>query len=189
MTSGGVNSRRADTRRNHERILAAGLAALTSTGEISLNTIARQAEVGVGTVYRHFPTPEALVLAVYRREVQHLVDIVPGLLAEHPPAEAFHRWTGHLAQYMMTKRGLAGALSIATTSDQELFSRAHETVLAAVTTLLAANEAAGAIRPGLDPATVLRALAGVLHLSPGGDWRTEAESLTDLLWHGMRAQP
>ncbi|MFL6143296.1 MAG: TetR/AcrR family transcriptional regulator, partial [Labedaea sp.] len=120
MPTGSVSHRRADTRRNHERILTAALESLTTSDEVSFNAIAKKAQVGVGTVYRHFPTPEALVLAVYRREVQHLVDVVPTLLKKHTPEQAFRTWTGHLARYMITKRGLAAALRSATTSHEEL---------------------------------------------------------------------
>src|SRR5262245_33799559 len=189
MTTGSVSSRRADTRRNHERILAAALESLTSSGEVSFNAIAKKAEVGVGTVYRHFPTQEALVLAVYRREVQHLVDVVPTLLKKHPPEQAFRMWTGHLARYMMTKRGLAEALRTATTSQEELFAKAYEAMVSAVSTLLEANLRAGSVRADLEPTTVLRALGGLLLLSPTDDWQNQTEDLTDLLWKGMRATP
>ena len=185
MTTGSVSPRRADTRRNHERILAAALDSLTSSGEVSFNAIAKKAEVGVGTVYRHFPTQEALVLAVYRREVQHLVDVVPTLLRKHPPEQAFRAWTGHLARYMMTKKGLAEALRTATTSREDLFAKAYEAMLSAVSTLIDANARAGTVHDDLDPATVLRALSGLMHLGPGGDWKIQTEKLTDLLWTGM----
>jgi len=188
MTTGSVSPRRADTRRNHERILAAALEALTTSGEVSFNAIAKTAEVGVGTVYRHFPTQEALVLAVYRRELQHIIDVVPSLLEANPPERAFRLWTGHLARYMMTKRGLASALRTATTTQEELFAFAYESMLKALTTMLDANVQAGSVRPGLDPLVVMRALGGLLYLSPSGDWQKDAESLTDLLWTGMRAE-
>jgi AcrR family transcriptional regulator len=186
MTTGEVNPRRADTRRNHERILAAALESLTTSGEVSFNAIAKKAEVGVGTVYRHFPTPEALVLAVYRREVQHLVDVVPSLLETNTPERAFRAWNGHLARYMMTKRGLADALRTATTSHEELFAKAYEAMLSAVSALLEANIRAGSVRADVDPQTVLRALSGLLHLNPREDWQSQTENLTDLLWKGMR---
>src|ERR671931_368570 len=101
MSTGSVSPRRADTRRNHERILTAALESLTTSGEVSFNAIAKKAKVGVGTVYRHFPTPEALILAVYQREVRHLVDVVPTLLETNTPERAFRAWTGHLARYKM----------------------------------------------------------------------------------------
>lgn len=187
MTTGAVNPRRADTRRNHERILAAALESLTTSGEVSFNAIAKKAQVGVGTVYRHFPTPEALVLAVYRREVQHLVDVVPSLLAANTPEQAFRAWTGHLARYMMTKKGLADALRAATASHEELFARAYEAMISAVSTLLEANARAGSVRADVDPQTVLRALSGLLYLNPREDWQNQTRDLTDLLWKGMRA--
>jgi AcrR family transcriptional regulator len=187
MTMGAVNPRRADTRRNHERILAAALESLTTSGEVSFNAIAKKAEVGVGTVYRHFPTPEALILAVYRREVQHLVDVVPSLLETHTPERAFRAWTDHLARYMMTKRGLADALRTATTSHEELFANAYEAMVSAVSTLLEANVRAGSIRADVNPQTVLRALSGLLHLNPRENWQSQTENLTDLIWNGLSA--
>ena len=189
MTTGSVSPRRADTRRNHERILTVAAESLTRSGEVSFNAIAKQAEVGVGTVYRHFPTPETLILAVYQREVRHLVDVVPSLLEIHTPEQAFRIWTtDHLARYMMTKRGLADALRAATASQAshgELPVTAQQAMVGAVATLLKANVEAGSVRADLDPQTVLRGLAGLLYLDPNGDWRTQTVSLTDLLWRGM----
>ncbi|WP_037305404.1 TetR/AcrR family transcriptional regulator [Amycolatopsis orientalis] len=186
MTTGSVSPRRADTRRNHERILATAAKSLARSGEVSFNAIAKQAEVGVGTVYRHFPTPEALILAVYRREVSQLVDVVPKLLKEHAPEEAFRVWTtDHLAHYMMTKRGLADALRTATASRGQLPANAYEAMVGAVATLLKANVEAGTVRADLAPETVLRGLGGLLYLDPDGEWRRDVANLVDLLWHGM----
>lgn len=186
MTTGSVSPRRADTRRNNERILVAAATSLTCSGELSFNAIAKAAGVGVGTVYRHFPTPEALVLAVYRREVQHLIDVVPTLLRERSPQEAFRVWTtDHLARYMMTKRGLADALRSATNPHEDVAGKAYEAITGAVATLLAANVEAGTVRADLEPEAVLRGLSGLLQLDKHGDWRSQAEALTDLLWRGM----
>lgn len=189
MSTGSVSPRRADTRQNHERILAAAATALATSGDLSFNAIAKQAEVGVGTVYRHFTSQEALILAVYRREVDQLVEIVPTLLDEQPPERAFRAWTGHLANYLMTKRGLAKALSTAAmAANQELFASAQQALLTAVTTLVEANVRAGTVRADLEPVTVLRVLAGGIILTePDGDWQRQAEQLTDLVWSGLRA--
>ena len=188
MTTGSVSPRRADTRRNHERILAVAAESLAESGEVSFNAIAKRAEVGVGTVYRHFPHPEALILAVYQREVDHLVEVIPTLLARHVPEQAFRRWViDHLARYMMTKRGLANALSAATATRGTLPAHAYTAMAGAVETLIAANVTAGTVPEGLDPAVVLRGLTGLMMLDPHGNWRREAESLTDLLWRGMGA--
>ncbi|GAA4548001.1 TetR/AcrR family transcriptional regulator [Amycolatopsis samaneae] len=184
--AGSVSPRRADTRRNHERILGAAAEALACSGELSFNAIAKKAEVGVGTVYRHFPTPEALILAVYQREVRHLVEVVPKLLKKYPPEKAFRVWTvDHLAHYMMTKRGLADALRVATASRGQLPANAYESMVAAVETLLRANAEAGTVRAGLEAETVLRGLGGLLYLDPHGDWKGQTARLTDLLWRGM----
>jgi AcrR family transcriptional regulator len=186
MTTGAVSPRRADTRRNNERILGVAAAALADGGDLSFNAIAKAAGVGVGTVYRHFPTPEALVLAVYRREVEHLVDVVPTLLSEHPPQGAFRVWvTDHLARYMMTKSGLAAALRTSPGSHEDVFRKAYEAMVGAMTALLAANIEAGTVRADLDPETVLTGLGGLLYLNPRDDWRARSAALADLLWRGM----
>ncbi|KZB88535.1 TetR/AcrR family transcriptional regulator [Amycolatopsis regifaucium] len=186
MTTGSVSPRRADTRRNHERILTAAAKSLTRSGEVSFNAIAKQAEVGVGTVYRHFPTPEALILAVYRREVSQLVDVVPSLLEKYTPEQAFRTWTiDHLAHYMMTKRGLADALRTATAYRGELPANAYQAMIDAVSTLLKANVDAGTVRANLEPQTVLRGLGGLLYLDPDGDWQRDVADLLDLMWRGM----
>jgi AcrR family transcriptional regulator len=185
-TTGSVSHRRADTRRNHECILSVAAESLP-TGELSFNAIAKKAGVGVGTVYRHFPTQDALVLAVYEREVRHIVEVVPELLEAHPPQQAFRVWvTDHLARYMMTKRGLAGALKNANAS-AGVAAKAYQDMVGAATALVEANVRAGTVRADLDPETVLRGLGGLLYLDPGGDWYRHAESLTDLLWRGMAA--
>lgn len=189
-TTGSVSPRRADTRRNHERILAVAAMSLAESGEVSFNAIARQAEVGVGTVYRHFPNPEALILAVYQREVDHLVQVVPSLLARYEPEQAFRRWViDHLARYMMTKRGLATALSTATAARGTLPTHAYDAMVGAVQILLNANVAVGTVRADVTATLVLRGLSGMMLLDPHGDWRREATGLTDLLWRGMGACP
>jgi AcrR family transcriptional regulator len=137
-------------------------------------------------VYRHFPTPEALILAVYQREVQQLVDVVPTLLETHTPEQAFRTWTiEHLAHFLMTKRGLANALRAARPAGGELPASAYEALVGAVATLLTANVEAGTVRADLHPETVLRGLGGLLYLDRRSDWKGQTASLTDLLWRGM----
>ncbi len=188
MTTGSVSPRRADTRRNHELILTAAATSLAACGEVSFNAIAKKAGVGVGTVYRHFPNPEALILAVYQREVDQIVEAVPRLLATHTPEQAFRIWTtDHLARYMMTKRGLADALRTATASHGQLPAHAYRAMIDAVGVLLRANIEAGTVRDGLDPETVLRGLGGLMHLDPAGEWHRQTADLADLLWRGMRS--
>lgn len=173
-----VSPRRADTRRNRERILVAASESLTRTGVVSYNAIAKRAEVGVGTVYRHFPAPEDLILAVYDREVRHLVEVVPSLLARHSPEEAFRTWAvGHLARYMMTKRGLSAALRAGDLPK-------YTSMLDAMDALRQANVDAGTIRPDLTTETLMRSLGGLFFLT-GDGWQAEAEALVDLVWRGI----
>jgi len=106
---------RSDAQLNRDRILAVALEALTASTTASLNSIAQQAGVGIGTLYRHFPTREALVLEVYRNEVQNVVNAAPELLATMPPFDALRAWMELVAHYGMAKAGLADALSNATT--------------------------------------------------------------------------
>ncbi|PXY31388.1 TetR/AcrR family transcriptional regulator [Prauserella muralis] len=187
MTTGSVSPRRADTRRNHERILAVAAEALAESAQVSFNAIAKQAGVGVGTVYRHFPTPEKLILAVYDREVRHLVDVVPELLEQAGPAEAFRAWaTDHVARYAMTKRGLAEALAVATAHRGSLPFSGVESILGAMEELLRANVEAGLVRPDVDAETVMSGLMGLLFLDPDDDWQGRTAALVDLVWRGIR---
>jgi AcrR family transcriptional regulator len=187
MTTAQSGERRANSLRAHERIIAAADAALAESDELSFNAIARAADVGVGTVYRHFPTPEALVLAVYQLEVQHLIEVVPTLLETHTPEDAFTIWVhDHLVQYMVTKRGLANALRVAPTN-RETHNRGFADITRAVSALVQANIEAGTVRPDLDPRIVMLGLSGFLHLDPDGDQEAQTARLTDLLWRGMCA--
>lgn len=189
MTTGSVSPRRADTRRNHERILTVAAEALAGSGEVSFNAIAKQAGVGVGTVYRHFPTAADLILAVYEREVRHLVEVVPELLANSDPAVAFRTWAAdHLAPYMTTKRGLAKALAAATAQRGTLPASAVESIQGALAELVRACAEAGLVRPDVDVMTVLRVLMGLLYLDPEDDWRYQTAELVELVWRGIRAE-
>src|ERR1700759_1024448 len=120
--TGSTELKRSDARRNRDAILAAALEALTSSPDASLNAIAKRAGVANATLYRHFPTREELVLATYEREVGKLVDAADVLLREQAPLEALRSWVERLADYAVTKHGLADALRKATTPGNDLSS-------------------------------------------------------------------
>jgi len=101
---------RADARRNRERLLEVAVDALTGDADVPLDAIARGAGVGIGTLYRHFPTREALVEAAYRSELDRLCAAAPELLGTRPPDAALRAWMDRFVDYMTTKRGMAGAL-------------------------------------------------------------------------------
>jgi AcrR family transcriptional regulator len=178
---------RSDAQHNRDRILDVARDALATSGEASMNSIARKAGVGPGTLYRHFPNREALVLAVYRHDVQQLVDLAPVLLDEHPPLEALRLWFDRLAYYGKIKHGLADVLHAATTDG--LAGETYGPVLGAITLLLRACEEVGSIRPGLDPDDVLLLVGFLWRIDPSGGWEGRASRLLDLVMDGLRAQP
>jgi AcrR family transcriptional regulator len=156
---------RADARQNRDKIIEVARDALAASADASLNSIAKRAGVGAGTLYRHFPTREALVLAVYGYDVQQLAGAAPALLAEHPPLVALRLWLDRLAHYGRIRNGLTGAMR----------------------QLLTACEQAGCIRAGLDPDDVLL-LAGFLWRVDEGDAAAaKADRLLGLVMDGLRA--
>ena len=178
---------RADAQQNRARILAVAAEAFTESSTASLNSIAKKAGVGIGTLYRHFPTREALVLEVYRHEVQQLIDAAPLLLATMPPLDALRAWLDRAAHYGVTKTGLAEAFSTVTTSHEGLAAETYGLVLGALSLLLHANEQAGTIRAGLDPADVLVLMSFLWRIDSVGDWRSRSDRLLDLFMDGLRA--
>jgi len=188
--TGGQGSRplRADARQNREKLLRAALAAFARSGaDASLDAIARDAGVGIGTLYRHFPTREALVLASYRHEVDRLCDAATDLLDTMPPDRALREWMDRLARYVIAKQGLADALKEATADDTAPLPAVYGQVLAALEALLEAGARAGTIRSDLSADDVLRAMSGLMQLNPHGDWQDQARRLLDLLMDGLRA--
>ncbi|MFG2653334.1 TetR/AcrR family transcriptional regulator [Streptomyces sp. NPDC048436] len=178
---------RSDAQRNRERILEVALVELTHSADAPLSAIAKKACVGQGTFYRNFPNREALVLEVYRYEVQQVSDTACQLLSTRPPDQALREWMDRLAQYAMAKAGLAAAMRAATSAHGSLAGLGHGPVTSAITLLLKANEEAGTIRPGLTPDDFMLAIAGLWQIDPHSDWQARAGRLLDLVMDGLRA--
>jgi AcrR family transcriptional regulator len=178
---------RADAQQNRERILEAARVALVESSDASLNSIAKSAGVGPGTLYRHFPNREALVLAVYRHEIQELADLAPKLLEEHPPIVALRLWFDRLAHYGRIKHGLADVLHAATSDG--LVGESYGPVVGAITLLLKSCEQAGSIRRDIDPDDVLLILGFLWRIDPKGDWEQRASRMLDLVIDGLEATP
>ncbi|MFE3183455.1 TetR/AcrR family transcriptional regulator [Streptomyces violascens] len=178
---------RSDAQRNRERILEVALTELTRSADAPLSAIAKKAGVGQGTFYRNFPNREALVLEVYRYEVQQVSDAASQLLETCPPDRALREWMDRLAQYAVAKAGLADALRKATCSRGSLAGLGYDAVNSAIELLLRANEDAGAIRPGVTSDDFLLAIAGLWQIDPHGDWQSRASRLMDLVMDGLRA--
>ena len=158
---------RADARANRDRILTVARDAFAADPEASLHSIARTAGVGQGTLYRHFRTREALVLAVYRKEVDALVQLAPALLVEHPPLQAFRAWCDRFVEYGRLKHGIADVVRAAMSAQD--FQETYWPMVDAVRQLMGACERSGEIRPGTDAEDVTQLLGCMLHLAPTFD--------------------
>jgi AcrR family transcriptional regulator len=178
---------RADARRNRELLLAAAAEVYDEQGvDASLEEIARRAGVGIGTLYRHFPTRDAVTEAVYRREVGLLCDGVDELLAENDPDAALSQWMRRFAGYVARKRGMAMALKRVLGADSELFTHSHRRILDAIERLLAASVEAGTIRDDVAAADLMRAMGGICMATDTPDWADRTARLVDLLVDGLR---
>lgn len=182
---------RADALRNHERVLEAAKAVFSAGGpEASLEAVAREAGVGIGTLYRHFPTREALYEAVYRREVEQLSELAEELKDEGEPVEALRRWLRSNVEFVATKKGMAAALALAAgPPPSELTAFSFERLTKAIGMLLQRAVAAGEIRADVGPEDLLRTLVGMcmLHDQPG--WQAGVIRMLDVLVDGLRVQP
>ncbi|MFB7558972.1 TetR/AcrR family transcriptional regulator [Streptomyces brevispora] len=178
---------RPDAQRNRERILDAALAELTLAADAPVSAIAKKAGVGQGTFYRNFPNREALVLEVYRYEMQQVADSAAQLLLTRDPDRALREWMDRLAQFAMAKAGLAETLRTTVGRRSGLAHLGHGPLTQAVTLLLDANEKAGTIRPGMTAEDFLLAIAGLWQIDPLSDWQPRAARLLDLVMDGLRA--
>jgi AcrR family transcriptional regulator len=171
--------RRADAQRNKARILDVALSAFAEDPQVSLNAIAKLAGVGPGTLYRHFPTREALLLEVYQQQIDSLGASVPRLLDQHPPLEAFRVWARKLAELVRVKHGLGEALESAPA--QAIINATYEPVTDAIRKLLAAAEAASDVRRGVDAGDVLLLLSALWRVPPGKDGLRQADRILDMI--------
>ncbi|HEV3169126.1 MAG TPA: TetR/AcrR family transcriptional regulator [Actinocrinis sp.] len=185
--AGGGRPLRADAQRNRDKLLEVAVRAFSQGGpEIPLESIAKEAGVGIGTLYRHFPTREALVEAAYRSELARLCDSAADLLRELPADRALRAWMNRFIDYMATKQGMAEALRAVIASGGNPFSESRDRLTAAISLFLAAGADAGILRSDVDSYDVLAGLSGI-SLSAGEPARREqAGRLLDLLLDGLR---
>lgn len=182
-------SLRADARRNRDRLLEVAVRAFSQDGpDVTLDAIAKEARVGIGTLYRHFPTREALVDAAYRSELARLCDSAPGLLREVTPDKALRAWMDRFTEYMTTKRGMGDALRALIASGGDPFSESRDRLIAAITTLLRAGAEAGTLRSDVGPDDVLLSLSGISLATAGPGHRDQSGRLLDLLMDGLRTR-
>lgn len=172
---------------NRARILAAAGEAFAASSSASMTAIAKQAGVGVGTLYRHFPTREALIVELYHQEIQKVIDLAHTLAASLPPLEALRRWFDEVARYGELKYGVAEVIHAATNGG--LDDENYEPFLGAIAVLLAAGVAEGTLKPGTDPEDVLLQLSVLWRIPPGPESQARAARILDLVIDGLRTRP
>jgi AcrR family transcriptional regulator len=178
---------RADARANRDRILDVARDALATDPAASLNSIAKAAGVGAGTLYRHFPSRESLVLGVYQKEIETLVALAPTLLTKHPPLKAFRSWCDRLAKFGRMKYGVADIVHAAT-SDHDNVQETYLPMLGAVRQLIEACERSGDIRPGTDPEDFLVLVGLLWRIPPNSAGEARVKRLLALALRGLVAR-
>ncbi|MEW2221415.1 TetR/AcrR family transcriptional regulator [Streptomyces sp. NPDC006990] len=183
----GAGARRKDVRRNQRALLDAAAAVFVASGvDAPVRDIAAEAGVGVGTVYRHFPTRADLVIAVYRHQVDACAEAGPALLADSPtPRAALERWVGLFVDFLVTKHGLAAAMQGDSAGFETLHAYFLERLLPVCTELLDAAAASGEIRSDLDAYHLMRGI-GNLCIGAESDPRYDARRLVEILVAGLR---
>nr|MEA2797633.1 hypothetical protein [Phenylobacterium sp.] len=183
----GARKPRADAQRNRERLIDVAKVAFADAGpDVSLDEIARRAGVGIGTLYRHFPTRDAIVEAVYRREVRQLAEAATRLLGSLPAGEALHQWMRLFVEYIATKKVIASALGSIVGGASELYASSGAQITEAMSLLVRRAAESGDIRPDVDPDDLLRALVGFTYGNGSPGWQASALRLIDILMDGLR---
>lgn len=178
---------RADALRNRERILEVAKGAFTRSGaDASLDEIAKQAGVGAGTLYRHFPTRDALIEAVYRSEVEKLAAAERKFAAAMAPIEALRAWMLLFVDYIAAKHIIAPALNSVAGGPSRLYEGSRGLVQGALDDLVKRAKKSGDVRRDIEASDLLRAIIGVSHAASGPDWQPSAKRLVDILIAGSR---
>ncbi len=184
-----VRKARADAERNRLRLLETAKSAFAEKGPAaSLEEIARTTGVGIGTLYRHFPTRDALIEAVYRNESEQLALAAIRLAQKHPPVAALREWLLVFVNYLDAKHGMAEVFNSLAGGTSALYAESGVRMKETIAKLLADAAADGEIRWNTDPLDLLRALAGVMGKSPGAESKRAARHLIDILIAGMRTR-
>jgi AcrR family transcriptional regulator len=181
---------RADALRNRDRLLDAARAVFSAGGpDASLEAVARKAGVGIGTLYRHFPTREVLFEAVYRHEVEQLADLAEQLKKKTQPVEALRQWLHSIVKFVATKKGMSTALALAVSKDSDLASYSSDRLTRAGDLLLEQAIAAGEIRSDVSSDDLVRAIVGMCYTHDQPGWQKNVLRLMDIFVDGLRNRP
>ncbi|CAM5770158.1 hypothetical protein LMIY3S_03078 [Labrys miyagiensis] len=173
--------------RNRELLLEAATHVFSAGGPLAtLEAVAKRAGVGIGTLYRHFPTREALFEAVYRHEVDHLGDLAGQLVGDGSPTEALRKWLHANVRLVAAKKGMMEALQPAAHGSSELKAYSYERLTTAIGLLLERAIAAGEIRSDITADDLLRTLVGIFYSQGTSEWQPTALRLVDVFVDGLR---
>jgi AcrR family transcriptional regulator len=187
VSTAQARPQRADAQRNRDRLLEVAVSAFSHDGpDVTLESIANHAGVGIGTLYRHFPTREALIEAAYRSELARVCAGVPELIKTLPADVALRTWMDRFIDYLATKHGMAEALRRVIASGGDPFAETRESLLDAIGSMLKAGAAQGKLRGDVDPADVMFGISGVSLVAGAPEQRDQAGRLLDLLLDGLR---
>ena len=182
-----VRKPRADAQRNRERILEVAKQVFTRRGaEASMDEIAKRSQIGPGTLYRHFPTRDDLLAAVYISEVEKLAEAQKKFSAELPPVEALRAWMLVFIDYIAAKKIIAPALNAMAGGPSRVFQQTNRLMEEAANTLASRAVASRDLRPDVDPIDMLRAIYGVSSAGSTEDWPEKARRFVDILIQGSR---
>jgi AcrR family transcriptional regulator len=180
---------RADAQRNRVRILEVAKQVFTRKGaEASMDEIAKRAKIGPGTLYRHFPTRDDLLAAVYISEVEKLAESQRKFSAELPPIEALRAWMLVFIDYIEAKKIIAPALNAMACDPSQVYQQSTRVMEEAANTLASRAVASGDLRPEVDPMDMLRAIYGISSAGSTDDWPAKARQFVDILIQGSRPQ-
>jgi AcrR family transcriptional regulator len=189
LTEADARALRADAARNRDTLLAVATHVFASSeAEPSMRAIAREAGVGIATLYRHFPTREALVDAVYQDQVKRLTLGARELLGQLPPAEAMRRWMDLFGGWLATKHGMLGTLLAMIESGEIAGAGTRTELLEAITTILEAGSAAGDLRADISAEDIAASLIGIFTVASKSGQHAQADRLLNLLVDGLRPQ-
>lgn len=190
MSADNASGLRADAARNRDTLLAAATRAFASSPtEPSMRAIARAAGVGIATLYRHFPTRESLVDAVYRDQVQRLTHGARDLLQQVPPAEAMRRWMDLFGDWLATKHGMTSTLLAMIDAGEIALAETRDELLEAITAILDAGAAAGDLRTDVSAEDIAASLLGIYTVAGRPEQHAQAERLLNLLMDGLSGRP
>ena len=180
---------RADAVRNRARVLEAAKVVFSTGGrDASLEAVAKRAGVGIGTLYRHFPTREDLFEAVYRREVEQLSALAEQLKNAKDPVDALRRWLRSNVEFVATKKGMSAALALTVQSSSELAAFSMDRLTRAIGSLLDRAVAAGQMRGDISPEDLLRTLVGMCYMHDQPGWQSSVLRMLDVFVDGLRVQ-